>query len=74
MEISLNTVSDHKLLRGLDELVAKSRQDEADLLGYLAEVDQRKLYLEQDYGAAHMARFGIQDHCPRGLLDVERQE
>ena len=28
----------------------------------------------QDYGAAHMARFGIQDHCPRGLLDAERQE
>ncbi len=53
MKISLNTVSDHKLLRGLDELVAKSRQDEADLLGYLAEVDQRKLYLEQGYSSMY---------------------
>ena len=53
MRISLNTVSDHKLLRGLDQLVAKSCQDEAELLGYLAEVDQRKLYLEQGYSSMY---------------------
>ncbi len=47
MEISLKTVSDCKLLRGLDELVAKSRHNEADLLAYIAEVDYRRLYLEQ---------------------------
>ena len=47
MKVSLKIVSDHKLLRGLDELVAKSRHDEADLLAYLAEVDPRQLYLEQ---------------------------
>ncbi len=47
MEVSLKTVTDHRLLRGLDELVAKSRHNEADLLAYIAEVDHRKLYLEQ---------------------------
>ena len=47
MEVSLKAVTDHKLLRGLDELVAKSRHNEADLLAYIAEVDHRKLYLEQ---------------------------
>ena len=47
MEVSLKTIADQKLLRGLDELVAKSRHSEADLLAYIAEVDHRKLYLEQ---------------------------
>lgn len=47
MEGSLKTVSDRKLLGGLDDLVTKSRQNEADLLAYLAEVDRRELYLEQ---------------------------
>ena len=47
MEGSLKTVSDRRLLGGLDDLVAKSRQNEADLLAYLAEVDRRELYLEQ---------------------------
>ena len=49
MEISLKTIPDYKLLQGLDELVARSRKDETDLLEYLAEVDQRRLYLEQGY-------------------------
>ncbi len=49
MEVSLKAVSDYKLLQGLDEVVARSRKDEADLLEYLAEVDKRKLYLEQGY-------------------------
>ncbi len=53
MEVSLKTVSNQKLLRDLDELVAKSRQNEADLLAYLAEVDQRKLYLEQGYSSMY---------------------
>ena len=47
------TISDSRLLRGLDELVAKSRQDEADLLACIAEVDQRKLYLGQGYPSMH---------------------
>ena len=47
MEVSLKTVSNHKLLRELDELVATSLHNEADLLAYIAEVDHRKLYLEQ---------------------------
>ena len=28
----------------------------------------------QDYGAAYMTRFGRQDNCPRGQLDVEQRE
>ena len=55
MNSSLKTVSNHKLLRGLDELVAKSRQNEADLIAYLAEVDRRKLYLE--HGCSCMFRY-----------------
>ena len=55
MNISLKTVSNRKLLRGLDELVAKSRQNEADLIAYLAEVDRRELYLEQ--GCSCMFRY-----------------
>ncbi len=50
---SLKTVSNHKLLRGLDELVAMRRQNEADLLAYLAEVDQRKLYLGEACSSMH---------------------
>ena len=47
MEVSLKIASDRELLQGLDDLVAKSRRNEADLLAYLAEVDRRQLYLEQ---------------------------
>ena len=53
MEVSLKTVSDHRLLQGLNELVAKSRHDEADLLTYLAEVDRRKLFLAQGYSCMY---------------------
>ncbi len=49
MEGSLKTVSDDRLLRGLDALVTRTRQNEAELLAYLAEVDKRKLYLAQSY-------------------------
>ena len=54
MEGYLKTVSDHKLLRGLDELVTKTRHNEADLLAYLAEVDKRKLYLAQSYSCMYL--------------------
>ncbi len=47
MDSSLKAFSDQTLLQALDTLVAKSRQNEADLLAYLAEVDRRRLYLEQ---------------------------
>ena len=47
MKVSLKTISDQKLLRGLDELVVKSHLNEAELLAYIAEVDHRRLYLEQ---------------------------
>ena len=47
MEGSLKAASDRTLLRDLDDLVAKGRQNEADLLAYLAEVDRRQLYLAQ---------------------------
>ena len=47
MEAPLKTVSNQRLLLGLDELVAKGHRNEADLLAYLAEVDKRRLYLEQ---------------------------
>ena len=49
MEGSLKTVSDDRLLRGLGALVTRTRQNEAELLAYLAEVDKRKLYLAQSY-------------------------
>ncbi len=55
MNISLKTLSNHKLLRELDELVAKSHHDEAELLAHLAEVDRRELYLEQ--GCSCMYRY-----------------
>ena len=51
MEDPLKTVSDRRLLGGLDHLVAKSRQNEADLLAYLAEVNRRELYLEQGFSS-----------------------
>ena len=53
MEVSLKTVSDHRLLRGLDELVGKSRQNEAALLAYIAEVDNRQLYLGMACSSMH---------------------
>ena len=53
MEVSLNTVCNRRLLRGLDEIVTRSRENEADLIAYLAEVDKRRLYLEQSYSSMH---------------------
>ena len=47
MKGPLKAATDDKLLLGLDELVAKNRHNEADLLAYIAEVDHRKLYLDQ---------------------------
>ena len=46
-EVRLSELSDRDLLRELHALVARDRQVEADLLGHLAEVDARKLYLEE---------------------------
>ena len=58
MESSLKTVPNLKLLRSLDELVAKSRRNEADLLACMAEVDRRELYLEQ--GCTSMYAYCIE--------------
>jgi len=46
-EVRLSELSDRDLLRELHAAVARDRQVEADLLGQLAEVDARKLYLEE---------------------------
>jgi 5-methylcytosine-specific restriction endonuclease McrA len=43
----LKAVSDDKLLRGLFEILKKTRHDEADLIDHIAEVDARKLYARQ---------------------------
>ena len=53
MKESLKTVSNCKLLRGLNELVTKGRQNEAGLLAYLAEVDKRQLYLGMACSSMH---------------------
>jgi hypothetical protein len=44
---SLAVVSDIELLRALEELIARDRFVEADLLAHLGEVDSRELYLEE---------------------------
>ena len=43
----LKTVSDDQLLRGLFEVLRKTRHDEADLVAHIAEVDARKLYARE---------------------------
>jgi hypothetical protein len=46
---SLAEARDSDLLRSLNTLVARDRQEEADLLAVLAEVDVRELYLAEGY-------------------------
>jgi hypothetical protein len=43
----LKTVSDDQLLRGLFEVLRKTRHDEAELVAHIAEVDARKLYARE---------------------------
>ncbi len=43
----LKSLSDDELLRGLSELLQKSRRVEAELIAHLAEVDERRLYARQ---------------------------
>lgn len=43
----LITLSDHELLRRLDDLLASSRRSEADLVAHIGEVDARKLYARE---------------------------
>jgi hypothetical protein len=43
----LKAVSDDGLLRGLFEILEKTRQDEAELVAHIAEVDARKLYARE---------------------------
>ena len=40
----LESISDDALLRGLFEILERTRHDEADLVAHIAEVDERKLY------------------------------
>jgi 5-methylcytosine-specific restriction endonuclease McrA len=59
----LKTVRDEELLRRLAELVAQANRNTAELLAYLAEVEERNLHLAQGYdsmksfcvGALHMS-------------------
>jgi hypothetical protein len=44
---NLKAVSDDELLRGLSQLLQQSRRVEGDLIAYVAEVDERKLYARE---------------------------
>ncbi len=44
-ELHLQSISDSDLLRRLSELLASSRNVEAELIAHLAEVDARRLYV-----------------------------
>jgi len=57
---TLKEMSDDKLIASLKSLVAKQSQLTAELLGHIAEVEERKLYLVQAYGS--MFKF-----CVEGL-------
>jgi len=46
---SLRNLDKDNLLRDFSALVEKDRRDTATLLAYIAEIDQRKLYLEHAY-------------------------
>ncbi|MGH7723901.1 MAG: HNH endonuclease [Candidatus Eiseniibacteriota bacterium] len=50
---ALTHLSDAVLLRGLRALVARDRMTTAELLAYLAEVDDRRLYLAAGYSSMH---------------------
>ncbi len=44
---ALHTISDDELLHRLGELVSQSRRVEADLVGHIGEVDERRLYARE---------------------------
>ncbi len=46
---SLQHLDKHQLLRDFAGLVDKDRRDTATMLAYIAEIDRRKLYLEQAF-------------------------
>ena len=43
----LKTISDDTLLRGLFDVLSRTRHDEADLIAHIAEVDARRLYARE---------------------------
>jgi hypothetical protein len=43
----LEAISDDSLLRSLFEILKQTREDEADLVAHIAEVDARKLYARE---------------------------
>jgi hypothetical protein len=47
-----------QLMAELQQLVRRDRQCEARMLVYLAEVDERRLFLEQGYSS--LFRYGLQ--------------
>ena len=56
----LDTLSDTKVLEDLTALSARENEVTCEILLYLIEVDNRKLYLEQGYGS-------LFDYCTRAL-------
>ncbi len=44
-------ISDQELLRDLKQLIVRDRKLEAELLAHLAEVDARKLYLNEGFSS-----------------------
>ncbi len=44
-------ISDQELLRDLKQLIVRDRKLEAELLAHLAEVDVRKLYLNEGFSS-----------------------
>jgi hypothetical protein len=48
---SLETLSNHELVRSLETLLSRERQLEADVLVHLGEIDARRLHLEEGYSS-----------------------
>ena len=65
---SLAHISDHTLLRDLASLVARDRENTAELLAHLAEVDARQLYLPAGYPSMFLYCLGELHLCEQAAF------
>ena len=72
---SIQSLSDEQLLRGVETAAAHERSATVQLIGLLAEMDRRRLYLQQGYSSLFTYCTGclhLSEHAAYGRIEAAR--